>query len=115
MHKQDFNFILKKLNSRLAGWKGHLLNKVGRVALANSVLSCFPSYPMHRLWLLKSICETIDYMVHNFIWKKNTNTYKGWSLVKLDHVTQPKKLRGLGVHMACWSYIAIIGGWFGIC
>jgi len=44
--KEDFNFILDKLNAKLASWKNKLLNKHGRLALATSVINSIPTYYM---------------------------------------------------------------------
>ena len=49
--RDNFNFIIEKLHSRLAGWKGWLLNKLGRVMLANSVLNS----------LLSILCKLFGY------------------------------------------------------
>jgi len=53
--KNEFNFIIEKMQIRLAFWKHHLLNKPGRLALTTSVLSSIPSYYMHATWILKNI------------------------------------------------------------
>jgi len=47
VRNSDFNYILEKINSRLAGRKMKLLNRAGRVTLANSVLTTMPVYTMH--------------------------------------------------------------------
>jgi hypothetical protein len=44
--KSDFNFIIEKMQTRLASWKNRLLNRTGRLTLATSVLSSIPSYYM---------------------------------------------------------------------
>jgi len=44
--KSDFFFIIEKMQKRLASWKNKLLNKLGRLALASSVLSSIPTYYM---------------------------------------------------------------------
>jgi len=44
--RNDFHFIIEKMQSRLASWKHRLLNKPGRLTLASSVLSSIPSYYM---------------------------------------------------------------------
>ena len=63
----DFHFIIEKMQSMLASWKNRLLNKAGRLALANSVLSSIPSYFMQTNWLPQSICDSIDQTTRNFI------------------------------------------------
>lgn len=50
--KVDFNFIIEKMQTRLASWKHRLLNKAGRTTLAKSVLSTIPNYYIQIFWLL---------------------------------------------------------------
>ena len=114
MRRQEFNFIIEKLNSRLARWKDRLLNKLGHIVLANSVLSSLPTYTMQSLWLPKSICENIDSTVHNFIRKERSNSTKGWSLVNWDIITLPKKGSGLGVCRTVGVTFPCLGSLFGI-
>ena len=67
----DFNFILDKINGRLAGWKMNLLSRSGRITLAKSVVTAMPIYTMQNLWLPFGICENIDAIVRSFIWGRN--------------------------------------------
>jgi len=46
MKKVDYEFLIDKVQSRLASWKNKLLNKVGRLTLAKSVLDAIPTYYM---------------------------------------------------------------------
>jgi len=67
--KNDFYFIIEKMQSRLASWKNKLLNKPGRLNLASFVLSSISSYYMQICWLPQSIFDSIDQTPKNFIWK----------------------------------------------
>lgn len=51
----DYNFIIEKIQTRLAPWKLKLLNKTGRLTLAKSVLTSIPIYYMQVEWLPSSI------------------------------------------------------------
>ena len=64
---------------------------------------------MQTLWLPTSICDHIDSTMCNFIWQENPFRARGWSLVKWDHITRPKKLSGLGIHRTQLSNIAMLG------
>lgn len=55
--KEDFNFIIEKVQARLASWKLKLLSKVGRMTLAKSVLNSIPTYYMQVNWIPASICD----------------------------------------------------------
>lgn len=63
----DFSFIIDKVHSRLAGWKGRLLSRAGRITLAKSVLSSMPIYTMHNLWMPESICDKLDSYIKQFV------------------------------------------------
>ena len=52
--RSDFNFIIEKMQTRLATWKNRLLNITGRLALATSVLSSIPSYYMQIIGFRKT-------------------------------------------------------------
>lgn len=78
MRKDYFHFILDKLHDRLALWKTKLLNRAGRVTLAKSVLNSIPTYYMHLSWLPSSICNRIDQLTNQFIWKDSTGKGMHW-------------------------------------
>ena len=75
----------------------------------NSVLTSIPIYPMQKFWLPSNICDSIDAIVRNFIWRENPTGNHGWNLVKWDFVARPKRLGGLGVRRAKLSNIALLG------
>lgn len=66
--KNDFSFLLDKINMRLAGWKSKLLSRAGRVTLAKSVISSMPIYRMQNLWLPIGVCDRIDSCMRRFVW-----------------------------------------------
>lgn len=78
--KTQFAPIIEKVNSRLASWKGKLLNNAGWLYLARSVLSSLPLYTMQALWLPKSVCNHVDKMVRRCVWAERDNT-RSWNLV----------------------------------
>jgi hypothetical protein len=107
VRKEDLNFILDKLNSRLASWKNKLLNKPGRVTLAKSVLYSIPTYYMQISWLPSSICYQMDQITRNFIWKGSSN--KGIHLVGWSSITRAKSDGGLGIRLAREANTAMLG------
>ena len=42
LSKSHFDFIIDKMQKQLASWTGKLLNRLGKVMLANSMLSSLP-------------------------------------------------------------------------
>ncbi|KAL5541913.1 hypothetical protein UlMin_009623 [Ulmus minor] len=45
--KNDFNFLVECLDTKLAGWKSRLLSKASRLTLIKSVALAMPIYAMH--------------------------------------------------------------------
>jgi hypothetical protein len=107
VRKQDFGEVYDRVSAKLASWKSRLLNKPGRVVLANSVLSSLPSYHMQINWLPQGVCDDLDRTVHRFIWKGTGD--KGMHLVGWNKITQPRKYGGLGVRSARLQNTALLG------
>ena len=64
---QDFNFVLDKVKSKLAGWKANLLSMVGRMVLVQASSSSIPAYVMQSNQLLARVLEGIDRVNRNFL------------------------------------------------
>lgn len=96
-----------RINCKLATWKGRLLNKPGRVTLANSVLAALPSYNMEIYKFPYHICDKIDSSIRRFIWKGSSEN--GMHMVGWDKITQARKHGGLGVRRSREHKVALIG------
>lgn len=105
--KEDFNFIIDKMHSRLASWKLKLLNKAGRMTLAKSVLTSIPIYYMQLNWIPSNICKKMDQITRNFIWRRSED--KGINLVICEKISQPKRLGGISIHSARDVNTAMLG------
>ena len=90
--KEDFYSIMDIVFNKLTSWKRGLLNKLGRVTLANSVLTVIPAYSMQIQWLPQYGCDHVDKTVYSFIWKGSTN--KGMNMVGWEKITNAKKNGG---------------------
>jgi hypothetical protein len=60
LSRNDEQVLVDKVAVRLPGWKGKLLNKVGRLTLVNSVLSTLVIYHMSVFQLSKWVVRKID-------------------------------------------------------
>jgi hypothetical protein len=60
LSRNDEQVLVEKVAVRLPGWKGKLLNKVGRLTLVNSVLSTLVIYHMSVFQLSKWVVRKID-------------------------------------------------------
>lgn len=101
---RDFTYIVDRVNSRLAGWKGRLLSRAGRVTLAKFVLSSMPIYTMQNIWLPEGVCDSVDTCIRQFIWGGKTNHWVKWSTV-----SRPVSKGGLGIHLAKNANISLLG------
>lgn len=105
--REDFTEAMERMDSKLASWKGKLLNKPGRLTLANSVLSATPVYGMQLAWYPQYVFDHMDRTLRNFIWKGHAD--KGLHVVGWEKVTQPTKLGGLGVRLTCTQNTSLLG------
>ena len=81
----------------LAGWKGHLLNDMGRTILVTSFLASTPIYHMRSLLLFKGMVECLVQKQRSFLWTGETKCRGNHCKVAWDDVTLPKEKGGLGV------------------
>jgi hypothetical protein len=99
----NFSFILDRINTRLAGWKGKLLSRADRVTLARSISSSMLIYTMQNLWVPKGVWDKIDSCINQFIWGG-----KGCHWVKWDKITQPRNRGGLRIRRSRYNNISML-------
>ncbi|CAN1178262.1 Putative ribonuclease H protein At1g65750 [Linum perenne] len=97
--KDLYNYIIDRMEQRLAGWKVNSLSMAGRVALAKSVLNTLPTYAMQTTLLPTETCNLIDKKIRDFIWG-STNGARKIHQVNWDTICSPKEHGGLGLRSA---------------
>jgi hypothetical protein len=97
IRREDEQELIDKVAGKLPWWKGKILNKVGRLALVNSVLSSIVFYHMTVFTLSKWAIKRIDCIQRNFIWRGSLEARSGHCLVNWKRVQRPKILGGLGI------------------
>jgi hypothetical protein len=65
----DIQPLIDKVGTRLSAWKGRLLNKAGRLRLANYVLTSIPTYHLTVFRVQKWSIKKIDKLRRSFLWK----------------------------------------------
>ena len=96
---QDLNFVLDRVNQKLAGWKANLLSFAGRKVLIQASVSAVPTYVMQTTYLPSRILDNLDRLNRNFLWgtsdSKRRMHWVGW-----EKITQPMEKGGLGLQTA---------------
>ncbi len=97
LHKPDYLPLIEKISKRLAGWKGSLLSRGGRLVLLNSVLSSVPAFFCSTFRLPSWVIKEIDKIRRGFFWKGRLLKNGFHCLAKWEHVCRPKLQGGLGI------------------
>lgn len=87
--KKEYQFLVDRINGKLAGWKSKLISMTGRATLVQSCLSSVLYYVMQTTKLPKSTCDEIDKISRRFIWG-GTNEQRRIHSVAWDTITKPK-------------------------
>jgi hypothetical protein len=58
-----FEYIKKKVWSRIEGWQEKLLSKAGKEIMIKAVAQAIPTYTMPCFDLTKGLCEEISSMI----------------------------------------------------
>lgn len=93
---QDFNYVLDRVKSKLAGWKSNLLSMAGRAMLIQSSPATVPNYAMQCANLPSIIVDNIDRINQKILWG-STESSKKMHWIRWEKVTKPKSKGGLGL------------------
>jgi hypothetical protein len=110
--KEDWKWLLKKMDKRLNTWSHRWLSHIGRLVLVKSVLEAIPVYWMSLSWIPKGILEAARKLTSKFLWsgKKEAHVIP-W--VHWDKIVIPKEMGGWGLkNIFLFSKaLAAKGGW----
>lgn len=110
--KRDYQYLVDRINGKLAGWKSKVMSLAGRTTLVQSSTTCMPYYAMHTTKLQISTCDEIDWISRRFLWggtKENQKIH----LVSWGEVTKDKENGGLGLRSMRQANAAFLSklGW----
>lgn len=96
-HNVDFLPLIAKCDKYLAGWKGRLLSKGGRLTLTNAVLSSVPVYHMCSLPLPKGVIAAIDRRRRTFLCTGEEKCSGSSCQIAWEQACLPRDKGGLGI------------------
>jgi hypothetical protein len=64
--KNTFEYIKKKIWSRIQGWQEKLLSKAGKEILIKAVAQSIPTYAMSCFDLTKGLCEELNMIIGRY-------------------------------------------------
>ena len=102
--------IIKKIEKKLATWKGKLLSMAGRLALIKASIASLPLYYMSLFPAPKGVIEVINKLQRQFLWSGETgNSYM--ALVSWEKVVLPKNFGGLNCGNLLHRNISLLAKW----
>ena len=95
---QDWHPVFEKVETRLGGWRAHLLSRGGRLVLLKAVLATIPIYYMSIFRMPASIRRRLDKSMQSFFWRGyQPEESRGAALVARTTVCWPVTQGGLGI------------------
>lgn len=94
--KREYQYLVERINEKLAGWKSKVLSMAGWATLVQSSISSMSYYAMQTTKLPRTTCDEIDRISRRFLWG-GTEEQRRVHLVSWDTVTKYKASEGLGI------------------
>jgi hypothetical protein len=93
--KKAFDYIKKKIWSRIQGWQEKLLSKAGKEILIKAVAQSIPTYAMSCFDPTKELCDELNAIIGKYWWSQQDKLNKiHW--LSWGKLTRSKKKGGLG-------------------
>lgn len=94
--KQDWNWLVAKIEQRISHWSFKWLSRAGRLTLVNSVLQAMPVFWAALTWIPKGILHKIKQLCSRFLWSgSKEDSVLPW--VAWDKIARPKDWGGWGI------------------
>lgn len=94
--KQDWNWLVAKIESKISRWSYKWLSRAGRLTLINSVLQAMPVFWAAPTWVPKGTLNKIRRICSRFLWVgSKEDSVLPW--VAWEKVARPKEWGGWGI------------------
>ena len=94
--RNEFHFVVERVQAKLAGWKSKCHSPAGRLVLIKATVSSIPEYNMQCYKIPAKVCEDVNKLTRDFLWGSTTEKRK-LHLVGWNKVTNPIDLGDLGI------------------
>lgn len=111
IYSRDWDKIINRFETRLAGWKGRLLSYGGRLVLCHSVLDSLPTYFLSIFKIPKKVVRRLDSIRSNFFWGGQEGRRMGLHAVNWRRVCTSKESGGLGLKNLGDFNLALLSKW----
>lgn len=91
VNKDTYSHVVTKVQQRLTSWKSLTLSMAGMLVYLQSITSSIPICSMQTIQLSISICDKLDKLNRDFLWRHNEEKAK-IHLVKWYSVCKPKSM-----------------------
>lgn len=106
-NRDALNFVIKRIQNKLAGRQSKLLPKAGKLVLVKSTASPIADYYMQCHAMPIKVCNAIDKLIRNFLWGSTKEKIK-LHMVNWHTVTLPKDWGGLGLYQIRYRNQALL-------
>ena len=109
---QDWQPVLEKEESRLTGWRAHLLSPGGRLVLLKAVLAAIPIYFMSIFSMPVGVRKRLERSMRDFFWRGPLNEEpRGMASVPWETLCHPVDQGSLGVWQLMHTNTALLSKW----
>nr|POE52758.1 putative ribonuclease h protein [Quercus suber] len=95
-NRNEFQFVIDRVQAKLSGWESNCLSPAGRLVLLKAAVTPIVEYYMQCCKLPARVSERIDKLTRDFLWGSNDERRR-IHLVGWDKVTKPTCFGGLGL------------------
>ena len=81
-NRNEFQFVIDKVQAKLAGWKTNCLSPAGRLVLLKAAVTPIFEYYMQCCKLPAKVSEQVDKLTRDFLWGSNDDRRRLHSGIK---------------------------------